>query len=95
MPGKPGWPSSPSRPRSDLLQAGPLLVREQTPLSDPDDTEGFTAGAEQFDSDITNGRYPRAALGVSNDEVIALACGEDRGFVAGQSVSWVWFLVGR
>jgi hypothetical protein len=64
----------PSRPRGDLLQAGPLLVREQTPLGDPDDTEGFAAGAEQFDSDITSGRYPRAALGVSNDEVIALVC---------------------
>jgi hypothetical protein len=27
-----------------------------------DDREGFSAGAGQFDSDITDGRYPRGAL---------------------------------
>jgi hypothetical protein len=27
-----------------------------------DDREGLSAGAGQFDSDITNRRYPRAAL---------------------------------
>ena len=27
------------------------------------DLEGFSAGADQFDSDITDGRYPRAAIG--------------------------------
>jgi hypothetical protein len=64
----------PPRPSGDLLQAGPLLVRGRTPLADPHDTEGFAAGAEQLDSDITQGRYPRAALGSSNDELIALVC---------------------
>jgi hypothetical protein len=32
------------------------------------------AGAHQFDSDITCGRHPRAALGTSDDELIALVC---------------------
>ena len=59
-------------PRGDLLQAGPLLVRDGTVVTGDD--EGFSAGAAQFDSDITRGRYPRAALGVSGDHLIALAC---------------------
>jgi hypothetical protein len=62
-------------PAGDLLQAGPLLVRDRASavLAD-EDAEGFSAGAHQFDSDITGGRYPRAALGVSEDELIAVAC---------------------
>jgi hypothetical protein len=35
--------------------------------------EGFSAGSGQFDSDITDGRYPRAALGLGADELIAVA----------------------
>ena len=35
------------------------------------DPEGFSAGASQFDSDITVGRYPRAALGLGETELIA------------------------
>jgi hypothetical protein len=45
----------PARPRGDLLQAGPLLVR-------------------QFDSDITDGRHPRAALGIAPGRLLALVC---------------------
>ena len=30
-----------------------------------EDVEGFSAGHAQFDSDITDGRYPRAALGLA------------------------------
>ena len=45
----------------DLLQAGPLLVAAGGAVVDGD-AEGFSAGARQFDSDITAGRYPRAAL---------------------------------
>jgi hypothetical protein len=63
------------QPRGDLLQAGPLLVRDgESVVRDGDDPEGFSAGANQFDSDITAGRYPRAALGISPDELIAVAC---------------------
>jgi hypothetical protein len=62
-------------PRGDLLQAGPLLVSAGEPaVRDGLDTEGFSAGARQFDSDITVGRYPRAALGVDEDRVLAVAC---------------------
>jgi phosphodiester glycosidase len=63
------------QPRGDLLQAGPLLVRDGDPVvRDGEDPEGFAAGAAQFDSDITVGRYPRAALGISGDELLAVAC---------------------
>ena len=33
-----------------------------------------SAGAAQFDSDITEGRYPRCALGVSGSELLAVCC---------------------
>ncbi len=59
----------------DLLQAGPLLVAGgRTAYTDEEDREGFSAGAHQFDSDITAGRYPRAALGLAGDRVLAVAC---------------------
>jgi hypothetical protein len=64
----------PARPAGHLLQAGPLLVREGMPLRHLDDAEGFVATAHQFDSDITRGRHPRAALAVSDEELIALVC---------------------
>ncbi|MDQ3742491.1 MAG: phosphodiester glycosidase family protein [Actinomycetota bacterium] len=65
-------PDLPARPRGDLLQAGPLLVSAGTPIVE--DEEGFSAGAHQFDSDITRGRYPRAALAVTRDRILAVAC---------------------
>jgi len=58
----------------DLVQAGPLLVRDGRSLMDGDDTEGFSAGSAQFDSDITAERHPRCALGVSDDELLAVCC---------------------
>jgi hypothetical protein len=62
----------PAHPSGDLLQAGPLLVRDGHALSG--DEEGFSANAEQFDSDITVGRHPRAALGYDGDRLFAFAC---------------------
>ena len=65
----------PAEPGGDLLQAGPMLVRDGVGRIDPDtDIEGFSAGSSQFDSDITAGRHPRAALGVSATDVIAAVC---------------------
>jgi hypothetical protein len=65
----------PAEPRGDLLQAGPLLVRDGEPCYDRAlDPEGFSAGQAQFDSDITAGRYPRAALGLAPGRLIAVAC---------------------
>ncbi|HVX33461.1 MAG TPA: phosphodiester glycosidase family protein [Solirubrobacterales bacterium] len=62
-------------PRGDLLQAGPMLVRDGELLVRPGvDVEGFSAGSCQFDSDITAGRYPRAAIGVDRDDLVAAVC---------------------
>lgn len=62
-------------PSGDLLQAGPLLIRDGSVLvASGHDPEGFSAGATQFDSDITEGRYPRAALGSRDGEFIAAVC---------------------
>jgi hypothetical protein len=60
-------------PPGDLLQAGPLLVRDGACVTGDD--EGFSAGAGQFDSDITAGRYPRAAFALcGSGELLAVAC---------------------
>lgn len=65
----------PAAPRGDLLQAGPLLVRRGRPVArDGGDPEGFSSGSAQFDSDICDGRHPRAALGMSRDRLLAVAC---------------------
>jgi hypothetical protein len=80
----------PNQARGDLLQAGPLLVANGRPVvggdargdaggpradaADPRDPQGFAAGAAQFDGDITAGRHPRAAFGVSRDRFLAVVC---------------------
>lgn len=65
----------PAQPRGDLLQAGPLLVRDGEPCFERAlDPEGFSAGRAQFDSDITDGRHPRAALGLAPDRLLAVVC---------------------
>lgn len=59
----------------DLLQAGPLLVCAGAPaVRQDEDPEGFSVAAHQFDSDITLGRYPRAALGIAGERLISVAC---------------------
>ena len=74
----------PDAPGGDLVHAGPLLVRDRVVVFDPEeDREGFSAGAGQFDSDITEGRYPRAALGISTDFLVAVACDGRRSRVDG------------
>jgi hypothetical protein len=75
---------SPERPEGDLVQAGPWLVRDGVVIFDPgNDEEGFSAGSGQFDSDITEGRHPRAALGISGDYLLAVACDGRRSRVDG------------
>jgi hypothetical protein len=62
-------------PGGDILQAGPLLVAGgRSAVADGRDPEGFSAGARQFDSDITQGRYPRAAFAITDDRLLAVAC---------------------
>jgi hypothetical protein len=74
---------APERPRGDLVQAGPLLVSGRTTVFGDDDREGFSADADQFDSDITVGRHPRAALGLAGDRLLAVACDGRRSRVDG------------
>ena len=72
----------PDRPAGDLLQAGPLLVDEGRIVFDPaSDAEGFSVAAEQFDSDITAGRHPRAAIGVGDEYVTVVTCDGRRSLV--------------
>jgi phosphodiester glycosidase len=61
-------------PPGDLVQAGPRLVAGGRVVIEDDDREGFSAGAGQFDSDITAERHPRCALGVTDDELFAVCC---------------------
>jgi exopolysaccharide biosynthesis protein len=61
-------------PDGDLLQAGPLLVRDGRSCITGADDEGFTAGAAQFDSDITVGRHPRSALALTPTQLLAVTC---------------------
>ena len=57
---RPGRPAArPRRPLGDRRRRTPRASRP---------------GAAQFDSDITVGRYPRCALGVSDDELLAVCC---------------------
>jgi hypothetical protein len=76
-------PELPPRPRGDLLQAGPLLVRDGASVVTGGDDEGFSAGAHQFDSDISDGRHPRCALALSGDRLLAVACDGRHGNEAG------------
>ena len=65
----------PSRPKGDLLQAGPLLVRGGQSVIEPGrDVEGFSETQQQFDSDISAGRYPRAAIGLDQQYIWSIAC---------------------
>jgi hypothetical protein len=63
-----------AEPPGDLVQAGPLLVHDGRSVAAEAEREGFSAGAAQFDSDITVGRYPRCALGVGDEELLAVCC---------------------
>ena len=64
-----------AEPTGSLLQAGPMLVDRGRPLELlADDPEGFSSGSRQFDSDVTIGRYPRSALGIGDNTVIAAVC---------------------
>ncbi len=62
----------PADPIGDLLQAGPMLVRDGRGVDG--DAEGFSAGSAQFDSDITAERHPRCAFAIADDELLAVCC---------------------
>lgn len=78
-----------AEPPGDLLQAGPLLIRGgEIVYRDGVDSEGFSAADGQFDSDITDGRHPRAAIALADGEVIALVADgrsdDDAGLTLGE-----------
>jgi Phosphodiester glycosidase len=76
--------AAPAAPAGDLVQAGPLLVASGAVVFEAGaDREGFSAGSAQFDSDITRGRHPRAAFGVSESSLVAVACDGRRSNVDG------------
>jgi hypothetical protein len=81
-------PELPAAPPGDLLQAGPLLVRDGASVVTGEDDEGFTAGAHQFDSDISDGRHPRCALALAGERLLAVACdgrhGDEAGLTLGE-----------
>jgi exopolysaccharide biosynthesis protein len=56
-------------------------------VTDADD-EGFSAGAHQFDSDISDGRHPRCALALTGAQLLAIACdgrhGDEAGLTLGE-----------
>ena len=63
-----------TEPAEDLLQAGPLLVADgRRAIADGEDSEGFSAAAHQFDSDITLGAI-RAPRGIAGERLLAVAC---------------------
>jgi exopolysaccharide biosynthesis protein len=70
-------------PPGHLVQAGPLLVAGGRSLMDGEDREGFSAGAGQFDSDITAERHPRCALGLNESELLVVCCDGRRSGVDG------------
>jgi hypothetical protein len=75
-------------PPGDLLQAGPLLVRDGASAIDSGcDPEGFSAGSRQFDSDITRGRYPRAALALAPRRLIVAVSDGRTGREAGLTLT--------
>jgi hypothetical protein len=64
----------PETPAGDLVQAGPLLVRDgASALEGVEDPEGFSASCEEFDEDLTASRLPRLALATTADGLLAVA----------------------
>jgi hypothetical protein len=64
-----------AQPQGDLLQAGPLLVANGAiALNGRDDPEGLTTAALQFDTDISQGRYPRTAIGYNDSHIFSVVC---------------------
>ena len=64
----------PGQPEQDLLQAGPLLVRDgRSAIAGVADPEGFSATAGEFDQDLTASREPRLAIALSDGAILAVA----------------------
>lgn len=57
----------------ELLQAGPILVKDGRALCTDDDPEGFRATCDEFDQDITADRLPRMAIALADPWWLAVA----------------------
>lgn len=55
-----------------LLQAAPVLVQAGRVVVADEDPEGLSSTCDEFDSDITAEPLPRAAIGISETELIGL-----------------------
>ena len=75
--------SARSRPETCCRRARCWFATARLVFRRTEDVEGFRAGQAQFDSDITDGRYPRAALGLADGKLFAVACDGRSRFDAG------------
>lgn len=79
----------PKQLKGDMIQAGPHLAKNGVSIIEEGlDPEGFTAGSDQFDSDISDGRYPRTALGFDDTFIWSVVCDgrspQDAGLTLGE-----------
>ena len=66
--------SCPSSPAATSYRPARCSSATACPCSGARRTRGLQAGHAQFDSDITDGRYRRAALGLADGRMFAVAC---------------------
>ena len=60
-------------PHGDVLQAGPILLRDKAVQVHPGgDPEGFVETRHEFDQDITADREPRSAIAVGDGELLTI-----------------------
>ena len=67
----------PQHPDGDLMEAGPLLLHDGNVVAeDGVDAEGYRESFlnQQNDTDITDGRYPRLAIGTDEEYIYNVAC---------------------
>ncbi len=77
-----------AEPTRDLGKPARCSSTTVTSASRHGDREGFSAVSARFDSDITVGRYPRCALGVGDDELLAVCCDGRRSGSTTRAWSW-------
>jgi hypothetical protein len=86
--------------QADVIQAGPVLVREGGDVvSGVDDPEGFSSTADEFDQDITAERQPRLALALTATDALCVAAdgrgADDAGMLLGEFAALIVALGAR
>jgi hypothetical protein len=65
----------PATPSCDLIQVGPVLVKDGISLMKAGvSPEGFSESESQFTPDPSIGRHPRAAIGYNDSHIWTVAC---------------------